>query len=306
VLTDFEFRLTEDLAPFGDTGRASVAGAEDAPVVVMIGGISGNRFPCLNPEGRPGWWSGLAGQGKCIDPSRWRVLGIDFIADATGARAPTPGDQARLIALALDALGTEAVHAVIGASFGGMIGLAFAEAFPERIRKLVVISADAAPHPASTACRELQRRVVRLGLDEGRGEEALAIARGMAMLTYRTPQEFRERFAGGIDGTDPLTCSAPGAYLRARGADYPAVMSPERFLSLSASIDRHTCRPERIGTPAFLIGATSDQLVPPEQMQDLADQLAGPSELHLLPCLYGHDMFLKEAGRVGAIVADWL
>jgi homoserine O-acetyltransferase len=80
-------------------------------------------------------------------------------------------------------------------------------------------------------------------------------------------------------------------------------MSPGRFLSLSASIDRHRVDPRKIATPTLLIGATSDQLVFPEQLADLADRLAGPAELHLLDSTVGHDMFLKEAARVGELVA---
>jgi len=82
-------------------------------------------------------------------------------------------------------------------------------------------------------------------------------------------------------------------------------MSPGRFLSLSASIDRHRCDPGAIATPATLIGATTDLLVPPEQMRTLADRLAGPTTLHLSPSPWGHDMFLKEpavlAAALGAI-----
>jgi homoserine O-acetyltransferase len=83
-------------------------------------------------------------------------------------------------------------------------------------------------------------------------------------------------------------------------------MSPQRFLSLSASIDRHKVDPTRIATPALLIGANSDQLVTSEQMRSLAARLGGPAELHLLDCLYGHDMFLKEAAAVGKIARQFI
>ena len=302
ALVEVEFPLPADLARFGTSGRAALVGPDNAPVIVMVGGISANRHPCTAPDGGGGWWNGLAGPGQRIDPARHRVLGIDFIADEVGQIAPSPLDQARVIAGAMDRFGIARLHAFVGASYGGMIGLAFAEAFPERPDRLVVVSADAAPHPTATACRELQRRVVRLGLEQGRGEEALGIARGMAMLTYRSRQEFEQRFEGGIPNEDPLACSYPGAYLRARGEAYPSVMSPGRFLSLSASIDRHRCSPERITTPTILIGAESDQLVPPRQMEALAERLGGETELHLLPSLYGHDMFLKEAGKLAAIL----
>ncbi|MDB5692147.1 MAG: alpha/beta fold hydrolase [Alphaproteobacteria bacterium] len=303
---EFEVPLPAELRAFGASVRATATGPAQAPAVIVLGGISGNRFVGRGRDGGAGWWRGLVGAGGAIDPERHLVIGIDFAADATGAAAPSTTDQARVLIAVLDTLGLAQAEAVVGASYGGMVGLALAEIAPERVRKLVVISAGAEPHAAATAGRELQRRVVALGIAGGQGEQALAIARGMAMMSYRTSDEFAARFTGGIDGCCPRTASQPGAYLRARGDDFVSVMSPERFLSLSASIDRHRVDASRIRTPALLIGAESDQLVPADQMRTLAASLAGPAELHLLPCLYGHDMFLKEAETVGRLVAPFL
>ena len=201
--------------------------------------------------GGPGWWSGLAGEGKAIDLARHCIVGMDFIACAEGRTVPSSEEQAEALAAVLAPLGRPAT--IIGASYGGMVGLALGRGRPELVDRLVVISAAHAPHPASTAVRELQRRIVALGRDAGRGEAALGIARGLAMLTYRTAQEFADRFAGGIEGDDPLATSDPGAYLRARGEAYPAVMSPERFLSLSAAIDRHRIDPADVRVPTLVI-----------------------------------------------------
>jgi homoserine O-acetyltransferase len=302
----FDVPVPADLRQFGTTVRASTLGDPNNPPVVVLGGISANRFPAVRPDGSPGWWWGLAGEGSAIDPTRHCIIGMDFAADESGATSPSTFDQARVLAAALDAIGIDQPVTIVGASYGGMVALALAEIEPERIARLVVIGAAEVPHPAATAARELQRRVVGLGIDAGRGEEALAIARGMAMLTYRTPQEFAVRFDGGIDDCFPASSSAPGGYLRARGQAFLSVMSPPRFLSLSGSIDRHRVHPERIAAPVLLIGADSDQLVFPEQLRALHAALAGPTELHLLDSLYGHDMFLKEAERVGRIVAPFL
>lgn len=302
---DFEVALPGALARFGGRTRARLVGAAGAPVLVALGGISANRFVADDGDGGPGWWGGLIGAGRAIDLSRWRILGLDFAADESGGAAPSTEEQARVLAAALDAAGIDKVHAILGASYGGMIALAFAALYPERVAKLVVLSAVAAPHSFSTAQRELQRRVVALALEAGRGDEGLAIARGMAMLTYRTATEFGARFAGGIDAEDPLAPSAPGAYLRARGAAYPAVMSPGRFLSLSASIDRHDMNPAAVRCPVLAIGATSDTNVPAAQMEALAAALPD-ARLHLRDCLQGHDMFLVEAEVLGATIGPFL
>jgi homoserine O-acetyltransferase len=305
VAADVEVAVPADLPQLGRSVMARVTGPEGAPLIVVLGGISGNRFVARGTDGGVGWWPGLVGEGRAIDPHHHRVLGLDFAADASGSTAPSTYDQARIVCAALDAVGVERADAIVGASYGGMVALSLAEHFPERVERIVVISAAAEPHPAASASRELQRRVVALGLASGQGEDALAIARGMAMLTYRTSEEFGERFTGGLPSTCPVDATEPGKYLRARGSAFCSVMTPERFLSLSGSIDRHNVEPERIACPVLLIGATSDQLVPPVQMKALAERLPDAG-LHLLDCLYGHDMFLKEAEKVGALVAPFL
>ena len=284
---------------------ARISGNPEGPVVVALGGISADRFVCDGRDGGPGWWPGFVGPGCAVDPRRHCILGLDFLADPAGRHAPSTQDQARMVAAALDAAGLARADAIVGASYGGMVALAFAQLHPSRVVRIVVISAAASPHPAATAARELQRRVVELALRHG-DPEGLSIARGMAMLTYRTPEEFETRFRGGLDVDDSLGTSDAGNYLRARGKAFARIMSPQRFLSLSASIDRHRVDPALIDTPALLVGAETDSLVPPGDMRALAGALAGQAELHLRHCRYGHDMFLKESRAIGEIARSFL
>ncbi|HET7817208.1 MAG TPA: alpha/beta fold hydrolase [Sphingomicrobium sp.] len=302
----FEVPVPHGLRRFGESVRASALGDPANPPVVVLGGISADCFPGVRPDGSLGWWWGLVGEECAVDPARFCVIGMDFAADETGGTAPSTADQAAILEAVLDAVQVRRRVSLVGASYGAMVAMALAEASPGRVDRLVVVSAGASPHPASTAARELQRRVVSLGLLAGRGSEALAIARGMAMLTYRTPEEFQVRFDGGIAEDATLSSSEPGAYLRARGHAFRSVMSPGRFLSLSASIDRHRVNPERVTAPCLLIGAESDQIVFPDQMRRLTDGIGGGAELHLLDSLFGHDMFLKEAPRIGELIGPFL
>ena len=303
LATDIEVPLPAHLHRYGAHTLARLSGTVEGPLVVALGGISANRFVAEAPGSGSGWWQGLVGRGCAIDPARYRVLGLDFAADESGKAAPSTHDQAEVLAATIEAAAGPAV--IVGASYGGMVGLALAERRPDLVKRLVIVSAPAEPHPMSTAVRELQRRIVALGIGACRGEEALAIARGLAMTTYRTPEEFETRFAGGIADEDPLCVSAPGAYLRACGERYPDVMSPGRFLSLSASIDRHRVDPQAIPHPTLVVGASSDRLVPPEQSAALARALPD-ARLHIVDCLYGHDMFLKEAEALGALIGPFL
>ena len=52
-----------------------IAGAEGAPVVAVLGGISAGRNVFKVRDGVPGWWDEIAGPGKALDTDRFRVLG---------------------------------------------------------------------------------------------------------------------------------------------------------------------------------------------------------------------------------------
>ena len=291
--------------------RYTLVGRTDAPIVVVLGGISATRHVVFgNNPSSPGWWANIAGEGKAIDLARWRVLGLDFMdggRDATGRprRAVTTHDQANFLARVLRSIGVDRVAAVVGSSYGGMVALAFAEQFPAMLERLVAISAPHESHAMSTALRTLQRRTVELGLDTGRVDEALSIARGLAMTTYRTPGEFADRFSplpipGARRGEPQFQVDA---YLRDRGARFVASMRPERFLALSLSSDLHRVDPSRITTPTTLVAAEGDAIVPREQLTTLASRLSGARNLIELPTRVGHDAFLVETAKVSAIVS---
>ena len=288
-----------------------IVGPDDAPVVVALGGISASRHVTSTDENAaPGWWQEIAGPGRAIDTNRVRVLGIDYIDGGRGTdgrpkRAITTHDQADAVAAVLDALGVGRVHAFVGASYGGMVALAFAERRPQRVERLIVISAPHEPHPMSTALRALQRRIVGLGIDTGETKEALALARGLAMTTYRSAREFAERFdAQPIERTANDAIFPVEGYLLHHGERFAATWSPERFLALSLSIDLHRVDPAAITTPALLVAAEGDTIVPDEQMTALAQLIAGPVRLADLPTLNGHDAFLTEPDALGRLIAD--
>jgi homoserine O-acetyltransferase len=199
------------------------------------------------------------------------------------------------------------VHAFVGASYGGMVALAFAERYPKRLERVVAISAPHAPHPMSTALRALQRRIVRLGLDTGSERDALAIARGLAITTYRSTTEFGERFAAA-----PLTVTENDAtfpvesYLHHHGERFADRWTPSRFLALSLSGDLHRVNPHAIRTPAVVVAAEGDTIVPREQLEYLVNHLGGPAQLVDLPSSRGHDAFLTEPRALGRILDNAL
>ena len=290
-----------------------LVGPAGAPVVVALGGISASRHVVSSAsDPAPGWWEDVAGQGRALDTAAVRLLGIDFLdggraADGRPREVVTTHDQAEALAALLDRLGVARVRAVVGASYGGMVALAFAERFPERLERLVVLSAAHESHPMSTGIRALQRRVVELGLETGRVKDAMAIARGIAMTTYRSAREFGERFAAPLalhDAGRPAGATFPvEQYLLHHGEKFAARYAPERFLALSLSGDLHRVDPAAIRTPAVLVAAEGDTLVPEPQMRDLARRLGAPNRLLVVPTRHGHDAFLTEPTKIGRILS---
>jgi len=291
--------------------RFELSGADGAPVVVVLGGISADaHVTSTETDARAGWWENIVGAGAALDTNRFRVLGVDYIdggADATGrpARVVTTHDQAEAIVAVLDAVGVRRAHAIVGSSYGGMVALALADRCPDRVERLVVISAAHESHPMSTGIRAMQRRIVELGLDTGRAREALIIARGVAMTTYRTATEFGERFGAARDPAAQPDFDVE-RYLLHSGERFAAAFSPERFLALSLSTDLHRVAPEDLDVPAVFVAAEGDTLVPAEQMRTLSERWGGSNRLMHVPTIYGHDAFLTEPARIGAIVAEAL
>jgi homoserine O-acetyltransferase len=312
-----------------------MTGPADAPVVAVLGGISAHRRVCATSADETAWWPALVGPGLGVDTDRFRVLSFDYLGGSGGSTGPvrstetdaasgaeevearstsfpsvTTSDQTALLALLLDHLGIERLHAFVGASYGGMVALAFAAEHGSRLGRLLVVSAAEEAHPLATAWRSIQRRIVRLGLQHGNGSEGLSLARALAMTTYRSPAEFAQRFASTPTVTEQGFRFPVEEYLDARGADFAAQVLPESFLCLSESIDLQHIDPRDVHVPTTLIAVRQDQLVPVEQMRALAARLGsgdrcGPDDrphqgrsvrnrLIEIDSLFGHDAFLKE------------
>ncbi|HEY3258587.1 MAG TPA: alpha/beta fold hydrolase, partial [Gemmatimonadaceae bacterium] len=221
-------------------------------------------------------------------------------------RSLTTYDQALALVSALDSAGVKAVRAIVGASYGGMVALAFGAIAPQRVRRLVVIGAAHESAPAATALRLLQRRVVRLGLATGRSHEALVLARGMAMTSYSSADEFDRRFARAASHDADKRSGAIGDFLQLSGESFAHDCTPERFLALSESLDSHQVRPEEVRVPTTLIAVREDALVPIDQVQHLARNIGASCRLVELSSSHGHDTFLNAHHLIAPFVADAL
>ncbi|GAB3377965.1 homoserine O-succinyltransferase MetX [Lysobacter fragariae] len=282
------------------TLRFEVLGDASLPAVFIAGGISAHRHLAASaafPEA--GWWQEQVGEGRALDPTRHCLVAFDWLGCAGDLDTVIdPADQADAVAVVLDALSIDRIEAFIGASYGAMVGLQFALRHAHRVGQVVAISGTHRAHPFSSAWRALQRRAVALGA-------GLALARQLAILSYRTPEEFAERF-GATRVVDGQVRVAAEDYLDHCGTLYASRVSPVAYARLSESIDLQALEPEDITVPVIVVGVEQDRLVPVEDSVELARRLGAPSRLYRLESIYGHDAFLKAVEDVHHLLVDAL
>lgn len=295
-----------------------LTGPAAAPVVCALGGISAHRRVCLTEDLKASWWPQIAGPGLPLDAARFRVLSFDFIggsadstgpesADGAGGKFPAVStyDQADALIRLLDALRIPALRTFCGGSYGGMVGLAFAERYPDRVSQLLIIGAADRAHPMATAWRSTQRQMVRFGIESGNPARGMDLARRLAMTTYRSAEEFAARFNGPPTLVDGEYLFPVEEYLGARGRDYAEGRRPEAFLRLSESIDLHRVDVSRIFVPVTAVAVSEDRLVPLADIRAMVARLPD-GRLHEISSVFGHDAFLKEGDQLRGVFAGVL
>ncbi|MGJ4804066.1 homoserine O-succinyltransferase MetX [Luteimonas sp. SDU82] len=285
-----------------------IVGPEDAPVVLVAGGISAHRHIAANAQfPEAGWANDLVGPGRTLDPARLRILGFDYLGADGRIDAPLDtADQADAVAVLLDALGIEALRGFVGYSYGALVGLQFAIRHPARAATLVAVSGAHRAHPYAAAWRALQRKAVALGQLQCADVQGLSLARQFAMLSYRTPEEFEERFDAPPEVVNGRVRVAAEDYLDAAGARFVARTSVNAWLRLSESIDLHRIDPAQVRVPTLVVAVEGDRLVPLSDSVALVESLGTPGQLRVLRSPYGHDAFLKETDRIDGILAGAL
>lgn len=290
-----------------------LVGPPQAPVVCALGGIWCDRHLFDPQDPRRGCWHEVVGPGRPLDPHRFRILSFDYLGgsgDTTGpvAAAEFPSvstyDQAEALVRLAEHLGIASFRAIVGGSYGGMVALAFAERYPERVSALVTISAADRAHPMAVAWHSIQRRIVQFAIDGGRGADGLKLARAVGLSLYRSSEEFAARF--------PPMPRQQGAHFMFPVEQYLftdrgelGAFRPEAFLRLSESLDLHRVDADRIFVPTAAVGAREDQLVPLSDVRALAARM-GSAHVHEISSIHGHDAYLREAAQLRGIIAGLL
>ena len=235
-------------------------------------------------------------------------------------------------ALVLDHLGIEKLHTVVGASMGGMTALAFSLLHPERSQGLVSISSAARSLPFAIALRSLQREIIRKDPAWKNGlyefdhppTTGMQLARKLGMITYRSAQEWAERFGRERATSEPADEHPFGidfeveSYLEAHAAKFIGTFDANCYLYLSRAMDLFDVADHggslergvsRVNLErALIIGVKTDFLFPIHQQEELATALgAHVTDLSFqrLDSIQGHDSFLVDMDRFRPALASY-
>ncbi|MDP2052682.1 MAG: homoserine dehydrogenase [Acidobacteriota bacterium] len=294
-----------------------------APVVVVVGGITASPFPfgdgqAAGDDERAAWWPALCSP-DLIDPARHTVLCPSWPGNGSTWRGfDDPGTiesisiagLADLVAAWLDGCGCATPVTWVGASLGGMVGVAFAARHADRCARLISISGGLRPDGWGTATRHLQRELVRDGLRNGDVATGMSRARQLGMLTYRGRDELDTRFGKLQPGLDRPPVAA---YLDHHGRRFAERFPVKTFLILSEAIDRGWLSDPRamreaiqaISAETLVVGVPGDMLFPWALQVELhrALQAAGAdSSLWKLESVFGHDAFLADQERLAEVL----
>ena len=161
-----------------------------APVVLVNHALTGNS----HVAGKDGWWSELIGNKKVIDTVVYTVLSFNIPGNGYDGfvienyKDFVARDIARLFLLGLEHLNLSKLFAIIGGSLGGGIAWEMAVLNPDITEHLIPIASDWKSTDWLIANCQIQEQFLL------NSTNPVHDARMHAMLCYRTPKSFKERF----------------------------------------------------------------------------------------------------------------
>jgi homoserine O-acetyltransferase len=296
-----------------------------------------------NGHATAGWWGGIVGPGLAIDTTKWFVVAPNMLGGCQGSTGPssyspdgtewgtrfpfiTIRDQVTAQVAFADALGIERWAAAIGGSMGGMHVLEWAIGYPDRVDRIAILAAPETANADQIATASIQKDVIRMdpAFAEGHYYDAadgdgphrgLALARRIALLSYRSPGELNDRFARTWQsGVTPLGGGgryAVESYLDFHGNKFTRRFDANSYITLVEAMNSHDVGRDRGGVAAALakvtahalvLGIDTDRLFPVEHQLTIAELL--PSTIDdghavITTSQFGHDGFLIENEIVG-------
>jgi homoserine O-acetyltransferase len=287
-----------------------------------------------------GWWEALVGPDRAFDTSTSFVVCPNLLGGCYGTTGPrfpgpdgqpfmdrfpllTPLDMMRVQRLFLLALGIERVRTVIGPSMGAMIAWEWAVEASEAADQVVVVAAPLRTSPYQIGLNWLQRRGIELDIteDEVVAKVGQMVARGVGMMSYRSPVGLEEKFGREWFKEPGSTLHERGmfnveSWLRHHGRRITKRFDPFTYLLFSRAMDLHdvslgrgdlVTALNRVTCRTVVIGISSDNLYPPAEVQlgaDILEHLGRDVRYAEIRSPNGHDAFLLDTDQIESILQE--
>lgn len=280
-----------------------------APVVIVNHALTGNSTVTNHATA---WWPNVVGDHKVIDTTIYTVLAIDVLGNGFNGdlienyKDFTARDIAKLFLDVISSLEIKNIYAVIGGSIGGGIAWEMAILKPELIDYLIPIASDWKASDWIIGHNYIQESILN------NSKEPLQDARKLAMLVYRTPASFKQKFSR--TKTESNTQYNVESWLQYHGEALEKrfeLLAYQMMNHLLTTVDvtrgrrelNEVIRPLR--SKVVQIGIDSDLFFVPQENKDtkvLLDKAGIKNEYHEIKSIHGHDAFLIEHDQLTHIL----
>jgi len=282
-----------------------------APVVLINHALTGNS----DVAGDQGWWKSLVGKGKLIDTEKYTVLCFDIPGNGYAIKNTSitydefsARDVANLFGLAVEQLKINSLYAAIGSSLGGGIAWEMTVLFPDLIQHLVPVASDWKASDWVIGHNKVQQQILE------NSSKPLHDARMMAMLFYRTPASFEQKFNGSKNEAKDMYNVE--SWLLHHGEKLEQRFSLHAYKTMtyllsSFNIFKGEASEEvvfdKIKSEVHMVGVDSDLFFVPTQNKKTVEILVKKGKkasYKEIKSVHGHDAFLIEFEQLVTLLKD--
>ncbi|MET2986004.1 bifunctional aspartate kinase/homoserine dehydrogenase I [Aureibaculum conchae] len=277
-----------------------------APIVLVNHALTGNS----NVAGKNGWWTDLIGDDKVIDTQKYTVLAFNIPGNGYDGfvienyKDFVARDVARIFLLGLEELKVNQLFAIIGGSLGGGIAWEMAVLSPKITKHLIPVASDWKSTDWLIANCQIQEQFLL------NSSNPVHDARMHAMLCYRTPESFKERFhRSKNEELDVFNVESwllhHGKKLQERFQLSAYKLMNQLLKTIDASKDNTDKILDTIEANIHLIGVDSDLFFTAEENRETQLKLAltHPNVTYNeINSVHGHDAFLIEFDQLEKII----